>query len=156
MSTFDPDTFLHSVKTSAAMATEYPTIPDGDYRAMIINDAKHPMKVRQSPRRDGSGISTIVDLFYKIDAPGNKDADGRFVRQSLFLDLDEAGNLDSSPDRNVGLGQLRAAVGQNQAGETWGFHKLEGAVCIVKVKTTPAEKDGKQVKYTNVEAVSRL
>ena len=39
------------------------------------------------------------------------------VRYDVFLDLDDDGNLDVGEGRNIGLGKLRQAVGQNNEDE---------------------------------------
>lgn len=44
----------------------------------------------------------------------------------VFLDLNEQGQLDMGTNRNILLGQLREALGQNTPGEAWSFHMLRG------------------------------
>lgn len=54
-------------------------------------------------------------------------------RWSVMLDLNEAGKLDMRPQRNVTLGKIRDAVGQNKPGP-WNFNLLKGQPIKVKIK----------------------
>lgn len=55
------------------------------------------------------------------------------ARYNFFLDLNDAGKLDLRPQRNVHLGKLRDAVGQNKPG-AWNFNMLKGQPIKVKIK----------------------
>lgn len=73
------------------------------------------------------------------------------VRYSFFIDLDEQGKPDFRPQRNVNLGKLRDAVGQNKAGP-WSFSMLKGQP--VKVKTKQKKADSGDT-YSEVVAVTK-
>jgi len=78
------------------------------------------------------------------------------VKQSLFLDVDGSGNLAMGPGKNVKLARLRAAVGQNDASQTWNITKLSNAGPMrIKVGSKP-DKDDPTIKYNKVIATSRL
>lgn len=73
------------------------------------------------------------------------------ARYSIMLDLNEEGKLDLRPQRNVNLGKLRDAVGQNRPGP-WSFMQLKGQPVKVQVKHRKAD-DGNV--YSDVVAVTK-
>lgn len=57
------------------------------------------------------------------------------VTQSVLLDLTEDGTgLDMGKGKNIGLGQIRTALGQNEPGQAWSPAMIEGQPIKVKVK----------------------
>lgn len=141
---FDVESFLQTTVTQA-LSTEYLTIPDGEYPAVVKD-----LAARQHDKEGRK--STILDITWSIDDPTVKAAvkrDNPTARQSVFLDLTPEGNLDLGEGMNVQLGRLRKAVGQNDNGRPWSFGMLRGAAGRVKVETT---KDGEKT-YTNVTGV---
>ena len=77
------------------------------------------------------------------------------TRYRFFLDLRSDGSLDTGQDKNVKLGQLRAAVGQNGP-QPWNFGMLRGAgPFLARVKQTSDKKDP-EVKYAEVTRVTKL
>lgn len=75
------------------------------------------------------------------------------VRYSVMLDLNEAGKLDTREQRNVNLGKLRDAVGQNQPGP-WNYNQLKGCAIKVVVKQKPNENNPEEP-YSEVVAVTK-
>ena len=147
-STFDPDLFM-SQDTEEEMETKYTPIPDDDYISII--DEKIDLKeVNGTP---------VIDLYHIVDDPelAEKLAMERIsVRQSIFLDVDGAGNLAIGPNKNVKLGKLREALGQNVAGQSWNINMLKGAGPLrIKVGTKP-DKNDSTIIYNEVKATSRL
>lgn len=124
-STFNPDTFLNTEVTEANSTTYIP-IPEGEYPALVKTI---------KPRSTTSGKS-ILDVLWGIDdaevvrITGN---DKPVSRQSIFLDLTDSGGLDFGKGKNVALGKLREAVGQNQSGKPWAPGMLLGQVARVKI-----------------------
>ena len=119
---FDTDNFLNT-QTTETTATEYAPVPEGEFNAVIDKLAA------RSPKGN-----SILDVSWRLDAPGDTEADGKIVRQSVFLDITENGGLDNSKGKNVQLGRLRAAIGQNNAGQAWAPNMMLGQVAIVSVK----------------------
>ncbi len=78
------------------------------------------------------------ELGYAADRPV-------YFTYRFYLDLDESGLLASGPNKNIPLGQVRAAVGQNEAGVPWSFSNLRGAGPIAfVVRHEKWEKNGKE------------
>lgn len=151
--TFDPASFL-SQETSDQMDTQFILIPAGEYPALIKK-----VEARQTQStNDPSQLWTILDVTYTIDDQGVREETGLpepSIRQSLFLDLDEAGHLSTGKGKNVNLGRLREAVGLNQPGQAFTFDALVGQAVIIAVKHTPDKKDP-EVVYANVNKVAAL
>ena len=69
------------------------------------------------------------------------------------LDVD-AGRAASGPGKNIQLGRLRAALGQNTLGAAWSFAMLAGAGPLkVQVTHQPNQKDPSDP-YVKVKSVS--
>ena len=152
-STFDPTTFL-SQQTTEQMDTQFPLIPANEYPAVI-----NKIDARQQPStKDPSVTWTILDVTYLIDDANVKEVTGLpepTIRQSIFLDINEQGQLDSGVGKNVNLGRLREALGLNKPGEAFSFDQLVGQACIVSVKHNPDKEDPSRV-YANVGKVASL
>lgn len=142
MSTFNPDSFMNT-STSEANDTNRIPVPEGDWTG-VIKEVK-PRAAKES---------AILDVIWGIDdeevarVTGMKSPQ---IRQSIFLDITEAGGLDCGKGKNVQLGKLREAVGQNQKGRQWSPGMLVGAVAKVKVTHKPYE-DSLQANITGVTA----
>ena len=139
---FDADNFLN-MQTAEQTSTEYLPIPDNEYTAVV-----HKLDVR-TPKGNH-----IIDITWKLDAPSVEEADGKWVRQSIFLDITESGSLDSSKGKNVDLGRLREALGQNQPGRPWAPNMMLGQVALVNVKSRVDNDTGRI--YHDVKGVAAL
>jgi len=143
--TFDTSLFMNT-ETSDANATRMMPCPVGDYPATVQD-------VRPRALDDGR---VVMDVVWDIDDAGVKEVTKRqkvTVRQSVWLDM-QNGVILGGEGVNVQLGKLRAALGQNKAGEAWSPGKLIGGVARVRV-THRADKDTGDI-YDQVSAVSPL
>ena len=143
MSAFDPDAFAN-VTIEEANSTEYVPIPEGDYIATVD---KYEPKVTPNGK-------PVLEVFWKLDAPENEDVHEKVIRQGIWLDVNGQGSLEMGKGKNVQLGRLREAVGQNTPGQAWSPAMLEGAVAKVSVKQTMA-KDGSGAVYSNISGVAK-
>lgn len=152
MTMFDPEAFVQQ-QQEVALDDKYTPIPENTYRGIIINDADNvnrqirvrEMTIKKGPREGESAY--VLDVPVKLDAPEVEEAHGKVARYSAFLDINEAGALESGPNRNVQLGMLRSAVGQNDAAQPWKPLDLEGQLLTVKVEH---DKEGKYANITEV------
>lgn len=142
MSTFNPDSFLNTV-VKEANSTETVLVPATEHSA-FIKDVK--------PRQQGEWA--VLDIHWQVIDEEVEKLVGRtpIVKQSIFLDLTDAGSLDFGKGKNVPLGRLREAVGQNQNGKAWSPGQLVGAVAVVKVSHSA---DKNSVMRANVTAVAK-
>ena len=144
MSTFNPDSFLNTTVTEAS-STAYVPVPEGDFTAAVKE-----IKSRATPNG-----AAILDVTWSIDDASVEAATGMknpTVRQSVFLDITEAGGLDTSKGKNISLGKLREALGQNTAGKPWQPGMLIGGVAKINVKHRLVEDNV----YADVKGVAKL
>lgn len=76
-----------------------------------------------------------LTVIWNCNAPEVAEVTGREdnnIRQNVWLDLTASGNLDLGRGKNVGLGKLRTALGQNDPSEPWGFGHIVGQVAKLR------------------------
>jgi|JI10StandDraft_1071094.scaffolds.fasta_scaffold76519_5 hypothetical protein len=147
MSAFNPDTFLNT-ETDSANSSTYTPVPEGEFNAAI-------KAIKPRVLTDGRAI---LDVTWTVDDEIARNETGMAepsVRQTLWLDTTESGGLDFGKGKNVGLGRLREAVGQNQAGKPWAPGMLVGQVAKVKVGHSIDKRDGVTIN-ADVKAVLPL
>ncbi len=147
MSSFDPNAFLNT-EVSEANATAYVPVPEGEFNASI-------KLIKPRVLTDGRAV---LDLTWIVDDEEVKQETGMAepsVRQTLWLDITESGGLDFGKGKNVGLGRLRDAIGQNQSGKPWAPGMLVGQVAKVKVTHSIDKRDGETIQ-AGVSAVTSL
>jgi len=127
MTIFDPQAFMETAVVGA-MDTKTPIWPPGEYIARIT---KVDIKPWESAERGTSGLR--ADLYLETDDPRVTSAGARTLVHGIMLDLNEQGGLDDGRGKNIKLGQVREAVGQNEKGKEWKFPMLIGQVMRVQV-----------------------
>lgn len=153
MSAFDPDTFMDG-DVEGEMDTVIVPVPVGDYQAIIDK-----VEARQIEGKDGKPDRVVCDVIWEVHDNAVKELLGRdkvTVKQSLWLDTLDSGALDLGPGKNVGLGKVRAALGQNKPGEKWSLRMLNGAgPAMIKVGHRP-DKNDPSVTYAEVKSVGMV
>lgn len=147
MSSFDPVNFLNT-ETNEATSTELIPVPVGEFPAVIKS---------LKPRVLSDGRA-VVDVWYAINDSDVSEETGQaepLVRQSLWLDLLDNGAMDFSRGKNVQLGRIREALGQNSPGKPWNPGMLIGGVVRVKIAHSIDRRDGTTIQ-ADVKAVSAL
>ena len=147
MSSFNPDTFLNT-ETAESNAVAYTPVPEGEFNASIKT-------IKPRVLTDGRAV---LDISWTVDDEQARTETGMAepsVRQTIWLDTTESGGLDFGKGKNVGLGRLRDAVGQNQAGKPWAPGMLLGQVAKVKVSHSIDKRDGVTIQ-ADVKAVLPL
>ena len=152
---FDPAAFMSSAVDP--MATQMEVVPEGDFKFTIDTDPKqlNPKNLKGTSTRTGNDYDFWqIELNCHLLDDAVKQKLGRekvLVRLRLNLDLDESGRLEVGPNKNVGLGQLRDALGQNAPG--WTPQKLLGAGPFIgKVKHTTSEKGT----FADIQRVAKI
>lgn len=122
MSVFNPEEFLNQVIPDV-LETKYVNPDDGEYQ-MFIGDEDRDIALRSV--KDG-GIA--LDIYFEIHDEAVRQRLNRNkvkVRsKGIFLELDSNGKLLTGVNRNVFLGKIREAVGQNVPGKK--IRDLKGA-----------------------------
>ena len=136
-SAFDAETFM-ATEVEAPMEVKYTPLPKGEYNAYID----------EIEIRSVTGGALILDVNYIVNNPQLAEQLGLEVlqiSQGIFLDVDDNGRLQIGPNKNVRLGRLREAVGQN-TGAAWNFAMLRGAGPLM----IHVEPDQKNADYSRV------
>jgi hypothetical protein len=158
---FDPNAFLST--PSDPSPTTYEVTPEGEYQMMLDSDPKtlEVKKIEGVSQRTGEPY-----LFYQLElnciligqaAEAAKVKLGRkelSARLRINLDFDDSGRLSSQPNRNVALGQLRDAVGQNKPG--WTPQQLLGAGPFMGRIRHQASRTNPEQKFAEVAKVARI
>ena len=134
---FNPELFLNTTVTET-LDTQLIPVPEGEYTAVSSPVSAESFRSFDIKRGDRAGTKGYaLDLEWTINDESLKAQIGREpkVRQSLMLDTTADGTgLDFGKGRNIGLGRLREALGQNKDGQPWSFAMLGSQVARVKVK----------------------
>lgn len=150
MGAFDPEVFLTATLTEANSTQSIP-VDAGEYPGLVDEVEVRSWQGKKDPSK--SGIS--LDLLWNIDSAQQREKLGRdkvIVRQSIMIDLNESGGIDTGKGKNIRLGRLREATGCNRPGEPFNFLMFKGRAAKVKVEQRP-EGD---VIYNDVTAVAAL
>ena len=159
------ENFLDSV-TSEVFADKFTPVPAGDYTNGRVKP--NSLTIRSVDFKNGR-FGKELELEILIDDEAAKAATGMAepsVRWRSLLDFTRDLTADdvapgaalpplaSGTNKNVKLGALRSALGQNTA--PWSFRNLDGAGPIpnVKVKHVQDKRDAEKV-YAEVAAVSK-
>lgn len=151
---FDADAFMQTTVDSP-MATQMQTIPDGEYVAMLGDFDSSALKTVNTQK----GERKVLEVPFIIQDDGTLAAklgprDQYLHRESFWLDFNTTGQLDTGPDKNVRLGQLRQALDQNVPG--WSPLHLRGMGPLrIVIKTTP-DKNDPEKKYTNITKYAKI
>jgi len=133
MSEFNADQFMQT-PVEGALETEFTPIPEGEYRA-VIKEVKPDTTSKGSP---------YLEVIWIIDDQGVRDLIGMgepTSRQTVWLDVNESGGLAFGANKNVGLGKLRDALGQN-TGAPWSPNMLLGQPATVNIKHRMGSEGG--------------
>lgn len=144
-SVFDPDMFMNQ-QTTESSSTVYTPVPEKEYQGVI-----------KEVKAGTAGDKPVLNITWAIDDQEAKDATGLdepTVRQTIWLDLTPAGGLDMGKGKNVGLGKLREALGQNEPGRPWSPGMLSGQVAQITVKHRAGKEPGEV--FADVKAVAAL
>lgn len=134
--TFDPEAFK-AAAVHEVTADRYTALPVGDYSGTI---SKAEVVAGESNNGPWARLDVTVDIAYN----------GRTkpTRLGFMLDLDDSDKLDSSPNRNVLLGQIRSATRNNVAGKPFTYDMLIGHSVMVMIGHRPDKNDPEKVYET--------
>jgi hypothetical protein len=137
MTTFDPNAFMQQ-SVEGEMSTQRVPVPVGEYLAAIGTDEKAVVFRQAQGKKDPSKYYTFLDITFTILDPNLAAELGKDTvtcRWSTIIDLTPSGSISSADGANIGLGRLRAALGQNVPGKAWSpAHLLGAGPCKVKIK----------------------
>lgn len=153
LSAFDPDTFLDT-SFDKSMSTSVILPPAQDWPASIS---------KLTPRKFSTddGDRATLNVQWCIEDPECQKVTGMnksFANQTIWLDFKFENNenvLDFDEGKNVALGQLREALGQNKKGVKWQAGMLRDGVATVRVSHRP-DKNDNSIIYAEVKRVTAI
>lgn len=154
MPPIDPDMFLNH-GTEGAFDDHFTPVDAGEYEAMVSEIKPRVFLDRNNITRAACDIWWKITDQTKLAAQQARTGmQEPRVKQGLFLDAEFARDendelvitaLQSGPGKNVQLGQLRTALGQNDPKRKWSFRSMIGALAKITVEHVPDEKDPENV-----------
>lgn len=151
-SPFDPNAYMN-LQAEGSFETSYTPVPDGEYPASV-DDVKLEIITfgeTKEQRLVARLIWSVLDDAVKAALSMQKVV----VRQDIFIDLTPDGRFDTGKNKNVDLGRVREALGQNTIAG-WTVSHLRGAgPAWIKVTTRPDKKDETKV-YNDVKGVRKF
>lgn len=161
---FDPNAFMQQT-IDAPLEDELKLVDPGEYKAMIDDfDSSYVEQIefeyKKGQRAGQQGSMTKFNCPFVIDSPEQQaklNRDKIVVSKQIILDIDQTGNLDFGTNKNVPLGQIRTAVGQQQT-KPWGLANLRGSgPVMVRVEHREGKRDdGTEWKRAEVTRVTRI
>lgn len=155
---FNPDQFMN--QPTDPMATTYENIREGEYVMMLDSEIEFG-EIKWNDKNTGEPRSlpqmtlqcVVLDQGLGAQEKSRLGRDKLTVRLQLPLDVTPTGTLDFGPNKNVKLGQLREALGQNVPG--WTPAALRGAGPFIGKVTHRADKNDPTKKYAEVSKIAK-
>src|SRR3990172_1209414 len=155
MARFDKEAFLQA-EYEEAPDTDRTLFPVGEFVAQAIEEfliiePKPFVNEKTGVQQDGSPQLQLKlllreDHAIRIREQFGYDADRPvYFTTRIYLDINpESGWLEFGPNKNIDLGKIRKALGQNEPGVRWAFTHLKSAGPLAfTVKHESWEKNGK-------------
>ena len=138
---FDADAFM-STTVDGPMATAPLNCDEGEYKA-FVDDGEKAIVFKEFEGRDGKPNSHQMVVMFNILDDAQKarmNRDKVLVPMTCWLDLTSDGkSLDQADGKNVALGRLRKALGQNDG--QWSPAMLKGKGPLMVKVTHRANKE---------------
>ncbi len=142
------------------LPTQYEVVPEGEFPFIIDSDPKQltPRHIKWNDKDTGEARE-----FYQLELnclcqddkiKAKLGRDRVPVRLRINLDLNENGGLAVGANKNVMLGQLRAALNQNTPG--WTPAALLGAGPFIGKVAHSSDKKDATKKYADISRVAKV
>lgn len=133
--TINPEEFLQTT-TEVALDDVIDPCPPGEHLCIAGKPEVATFTYKKGENEGQTGYRMIIKWDVQDEAVKQQlDRSKVTVTQSVLLDVTPDGNgLDFSKGKNIGLGQIRTALGQNTPGQPWSPVMIEGQPAKVKVK----------------------
>lgn len=149
-SLFDPVQFLEAGEVTGEMATKFETTPLGRFNFQVKS---HQIR-KITPSEAGKDPFFVYEAVC-VASGDQRTATGQTIKELTgqdevrarykgFADFTPQGAMELGPGKNVAIGKLRAAVGQNSPTAPWRFPMLLGQVFSGEVIHKPNEKNPEQ------------
>lgn len=133
--TINTEEFLQTT-TDSVLDDHLDPCPEGEWLAMAGKPDVRTFEYKSGDRAGETGYRMVIKWDVQDqEAKAAVDRETLSVTQSVLLDLtDDGTGLDMGKGKNIGLGQIRTALGQNTPGSAWSPAMIEGQVAKLKVK----------------------
>lgn len=152
---FNADAFLNQT-VDAPMSTSVTPCPEGEYVAFIDDGDK--AITFSGGRSDKTGDEwNKMNVLFDIKDDAVRDLlkrDKILVPMQCFLDITPAGTLDVSEGKNVSIGRLRQALGQNEG--AWNPAMLKGKGPLMVKVTQRSDPKDPTIKYAEIARVAKI
>lgn len=129
-STFNAEQFLGTTSETAGQ-TRFTPIPVGEWPGQCTK-----CEARQFTSEKNGQTYTVLEYTWEVTEDSVKQAtqsEHPSVRQTVFVELSPQGAIVWGTNKNIQLGRLRAAVGQNRDGRAWAPTHVVGQMAKLKV-----------------------
>lgn len=151
MSVFDKDTFLNQ-QVTGSNEVKFTPVPEAEYQAFIDEISMETYKDNERGEVPILVLSyAILDEKLKEDLGLEKPT----VQDRIFLDVESSGALSFGPNKNVRLGRVREAVGQNDAKKAWNMNMLRGAGPVLIRVAHRYHKTTGEGPYANIDRIAK-
>lgn len=147
MTIFNPD-LLKTGAVSGSFSTSLPPMPEGEYPFTVTG-----VEVK-NPKADVVIAEYSCETYDDAVCTATGMTPSR-TRYACFLDLDEVGMLAVGEGKNVGLGKLREAVGQNDDDTPWTMEMPVGQSFLGLVRQRVDDKDATRI-YAEIKQLSPM
>ena len=121
-SVFDPDEFMGADQT-VDLDVNYTPFDEGEYVAQLGEE----IRATQSEREGRVSVRLDIPWLLLDDKAREKSGmDNPQFYSAIFVEMEDNGAIASGPNKNIALGQLRKALGQD-TGKKWSPGMLRGA-----------------------------
>jgi hypothetical protein len=153
---FNAETFLNT-QVSDAMSTQLDPVPKGEFKAVSQPVDANSFSTFDYKKGDRAGQKGHrMTVMWKIDDESAGEYNGRTVRQQFIIDVTADGTgLDAGKGKNITLGRLREALGQNVGGQPWHPGMLGSQIAKISVDQRFDPDDASKI-YNEVTSVVRL
>lgn len=133
--TLNTEEFLQTT-TDSALDDKLDPCPPGEWIAIAGKPEAKEFEYKTGDRVGDIGYRMVIKWdIQDEEAKKVVDREKLSVTQSILLDLTADGNgLDFGKGKNIGLGQIRTALGQNTPGAQWAPVMIEGQPAKLKIK----------------------
>ena len=152
----DPSLFL-STTTTESTSTQLDPVPKGEFLALsepVTQESFQSFDIKKGENAGKKGWR--LNVVWKITDEAAGEYKGRKVRQQLWLELTSDGaGIDMGKGKNISLGRLREALGQNTNGQPWNPSMLGSQPARISVVQRLDDNDSSKI-YNDVEAVAKI
>lgn len=136
---FDPAAFLE-MPVEVALERR-PPLPAGDYPSQIQEVKARQWQSKDKYNEDGTlkagiayDITHVVQVPLDVKERVGLSSDTMTLKDSIMLDLNAQGGLDTAPGKNGGLRRYREALDMNKPGVAFRATDMAGKMLLVRVK----------------------